>query len=287
LNKWLVGLASIAALVLLPSTTDDIDTYPPTLNSSSSPEELPLTVKPARGASRPLSVAEIRWWMSQYIWLQTAEARLATRRAIDRYNDVAGDFNPLCNGYKYRDGDREKARRDVDGARSAIVAAALEELQRLNGGEALTRTTQELLEFLEYKPGAIDGVYGPQTKAAIEAYQRKAGILADGLLSDDLLQELRVAHVRRLVGRERDPTSAVVVRVMEATRIAVSDAEVRISNDRGLLSDQTNEQGSVAFAAVPAGKLNIDVRRNEDRSRYTVQVTEEPRQEVLIILPTR
>jgi hypothetical protein len=192
----MIGLATLAALVLFSSRLVDMGTHPATLHSAST-EDLPLTVKPAVRTGRPLSVPEIRWCLSQDIWLRTAEARLATRRAIGHYNDLAGDFNRRCNGYRFRDDDREQAGRDIDGARDVIVAAALEEIQHLNGGPALARTTQELLETLGHDPGVIDGDYGPQTKAAIEAYQRGAGILADGLVSQELLRHLRVAVARR------------------------------------------------------------------------------------------
>jgi hypothetical protein len=288
--KWLIGLATIAALASFPTAIDDTDTRPPTLSSPST-DELPLTAKPAIGKNRPFSVAEIRWCMSQYIWLQTAQPRLATRRAVDRYNELAGDYNRRCNGYRYRESEREQARQDIAGARRQIVAAALEDIHQLSDGGARTRRAQELLEVLGYNPGVIDGVYGTQTKAAIEAFQREAGILVDGLLSEELLQHLTVTLARHRTGRSGREKAAtgVVILVVEATGGAVSDAEVRVSGDGGFHDDQlTNERGRVEFAAVPAGKLEVDVRRNGDRYRYTFQswITEEPHQELLITLPS-
>jgi hypothetical protein len=35
---------------------------------------------------------------------------------------------------------------------------------------------QKDLAYLEYKPGPIDGVLGPQTRAAVEAYERDKGL---------------------------------------------------------------------------------------------------------------
>ena len=40
---------------------------------------------------------------------------------------------------------------------------------------------QERLQGLGYNPGPIDGVVGPQTKAALQRYQRDHGLLASGL----------------------------------------------------------------------------------------------------------
>lgn len=42
------------------------------------------------------------------------------------------------------------------------------------------RQIQAVLKSAGYEPGAIDGVYGPMTVAAVEAFQRAAGIGVDG-----------------------------------------------------------------------------------------------------------
>jgi peptidoglycan hydrolase-like protein with peptidoglycan-binding domain len=47
-----------------------------------------------------------------------------------------------------------------------------------------------LLALGDYQ-GMVDGVAGQQTKLAIEAYQRKAGLAVDGAVSDQLLEHLR------------------------------------------------------------------------------------------------
>lgn len=300
--KWLTGLATIAALASFPGVVDDVGTRPPSPGSASteppgsgsaSTEQLPRTAEPAIGGNRTFSMAEIRWCMSQHVRLEAAQTRLATRRAVDRYNELAGDYNRRCNGYRYRGNDEAGARGDVERARPLIVAAALEDFERLSGGEALTRRTQELLELLGYNPGVIDGAYGAQTRAALEAFQREAGIPVDGLLSEQLLEQLVDTLATRATvryGREdAASTVEVVIVVTEGTREPVADAQVSVSGDREFQDDRvTDERGRVELAAVPAGKLDIAVRRSGGRFRYTsqLQVSEEPRQEVSIILPT-
>lgn len=157
--KWSTRLAAVAVLVWLPSATDDADSRPPT-GSPASTDEMQPTAKPAIRGNRPLSIAEIRWCMSQEIWLQAVQPRLATRDAIDRHNQRAGDYNRHCNSRKYRESDREEASRDIEAVRRLIVDAALEDIRRVNGGRALTRRTQDLLDLLAYDPGVIDGAYG-------------------------------------------------------------------------------------------------------------------------------
>lgn len=50
---------------------------------------------------------------------------------------------------------------------------------------------QTLLASLGYRIGSIDGRSGPQTQAAIKAYQKKAGLKASGRIDEALLTRLR------------------------------------------------------------------------------------------------
>jgi peptidoglycan hydrolase-like protein with peptidoglycan-binding domain len=47
-----------------------------------------------------------------------------------------------------------------------------------------------------YRPGPIDGVMGPRTRAAIQAYQRDAGLPVDGIASKQLAEHLLYALPR-------------------------------------------------------------------------------------------
>jgi peptidoglycan hydrolase-like protein with peptidoglycan-binding domain len=300
--RWLIGLATIAALAWFVRDMDDARNRRSIVELPST-QDLPPTELPAIGLNRPFSVPEIRWCMSQDIRLRTIKPRLGTRRAIDRYNEIADDYNLRCKGLTYSRADGEDATRTIDGARNLIAAAALEDIQRLNG-EGLTRQIQELLAMLGYEPGAVDGLYGTQTKVAIEAFQRAGRSDVDGLLSQELLDRLRFTHTRHLMGRdnaatetadENAQTAHVVVRVIErpqetATDVAdaqaVSGAEVKLVGNLAFNAEQlTDERGRAEFAAVPIGKLNIDVRRNNDHSGVIFQVTQDPAQEIWITLP--
>lgn len=294
-----LGVATLFGLALLSGAVGNADTPLATNDSRGNGKtsaavsglDPPPMKRPAIGVSGPLSVAEIRWCMSQEIGLQAIEPRLGTRDAFDRYNELADEFNRRCNARPYGKSDGAEAMQFIDSARGDIVGAALEDIQRLNDGE-LTRQIQELLEMLEYEPGAIDGVYGTQTKAAIEAFQLKVGWPVDGLLSQELLGRLRVAHMRQVTGREKPPTVSVAIRVMQAAPGAESDteavagAQVIVSGDQGLHQDQqTDERGRIELGRIRAGQLAVDVRRNGERYRSTFQVTEDPLQEFWITLP--
>jgi peptidoglycan hydrolase-like protein with peptidoglycan-binding domain len=53
---------------------------------------------------------------------------------------------------------------------------------------------QEELAAHGYRPGSADGVMGSQTRAAIEAYQRDAGLPITGVATKELLDHLKFAQ---------------------------------------------------------------------------------------------
>ena len=52
------------------------------------------------------------------------------------------------------------------------------------------RNIQAILIKLGYEPGEPDGVVGQQTTAAIKAFQKEAGLTADGSIDETLIRAL-------------------------------------------------------------------------------------------------
>jgi peptidoglycan DL-endopeptidase CwlO len=52
---------------------------------------------------------------------------------------------------------------------------------------------QRSLVSLGYAPGAIDGIYGPKTEHALEAFQTRSKLTADGILGPETLDALKKA----------------------------------------------------------------------------------------------
>ena len=64
---------------------------------------------------------------------------------------------------------------------------------------------QCLLRYLGYYYGDIDGIYGQQTKAAVERFQEAfSGIVVDGLAGDETDKALRHAVAYGMPGKEPD-----------------------------------------------------------------------------------
>jgi type II secretory pathway predicted ATPase ExeA len=79
---------------------------------------------------------------------------------------------------------------------------------------------QSRLNALGYKAGAVDGVVGPRTRAAIRRFQADAGLPVDGRISDPLITALRRQSTRsnfRTQGREK-PRRRILPAPSPATR---------------------------------------------------------------------
>jgi peptidoglycan hydrolase-like protein with peptidoglycan-binding domain len=191
----LVGAVLQIAVVLLGPTD-----RPRSFLAQLTPQRSNLRIEmPGAGRNQLLSVPELRWCMREDIRLEILETRGA-RSDVARVNDAVGTYNRRCTHFRYRDDDLAQARRDIDEARSSIVAEALAEASALTtpgkdklaatGYSVLTKDVQELLHALDYAPGPVDGRYGARTKAAVESFERDRGWPASGRISETLRKEL-------------------------------------------------------------------------------------------------
>jgi hypothetical protein len=63
-------------------------------------------------------------------------------------------------------------------------------------GDATLQEAQQRLTDLGYDPGTADGVYGPRTRQALEAFQRARNLPVTGVLDPGTLQELSQAKAQ-------------------------------------------------------------------------------------------
>src|SRR5688572_22730715 len=151
-----IGAAMQAAVVLLRRA----DPPPRSFIAQLAPTVTLELKMPRFGRYQLLSVAELRWCMREDIRLEVLEARRASDTA--RFYEAVGKYNLRCTQFKYRPDDLAEARRDIDAARSWIVAEALAEALDAAGPDelaapgysVLTRDVQELLRALGYAPGS-------------------------------------------------------------------------------------------------------------------------------------
>ena len=147
--------------------------------------------------------------LAQAVDSMSEQSRIATIRAIQetlnekgfKAGPADGAMGPRTRG-AIRDYQR-KAGLPVDGvaskdvldhmkfARPDVTAGGGGTAPKQAAGDPLTRDVQRELLRLGYYGGAIDGLYGPATRQAIERYQYDHGRSVTGNVGQPLLEELR------------------------------------------------------------------------------------------------
>ena len=85
------------------------------------------------------------------------------------------------------------------------------------------RTLQEVLSQLDCYSNYIDGVFGPKTRSAVEQFQKRQGLKADGIVGPATLSELGAEYLRK------NPPDTHVVRSGETLSIIAWKYGVKVS----------------------------------------------------------
>lgn len=64
-------------------------------------------------------------------------------------------------------------------------------------GDPTVKDVQETLRQLNFYGGEVDGLFGPNTRVAIEAYQSKMGLRVTGTVDESLLDQLGTGSVKK------------------------------------------------------------------------------------------
>lgn len=102
----------------------------------------------------------------------------------------------------------EGASSDI-GVQSPQSGANQTDASRDRRGDSVVSQVQERLKREGYAVGAIDGKFGPQTRAAVEQFQRDRGHDATGQLDESLLAEMGIeADTQQAANPEDDAAPA-------------------------------------------------------------------------------
>lgn len=190
-----------------PSTSASANSY----DRAPSPEPKPAQIQsepeftfelPPIGQGRILSMAQIRWCLRENIRMDAKEPLIASNSDVAVFNQSVNSYNSRCANYRYRRGNLERAKRQLEKLRFQIVEDAKREFKpialpvrsaptpRAKSAETV-REVQVLLKGLGYNPGPIDGQYGNKTSYAIKNFQRGLLKFQDGLINQEVLSDLR------------------------------------------------------------------------------------------------
>jgi lysozyme family protein len=76
----------------------------------------------------------------------------------------------------------------------SILAAGFSVIPLYAQSSGTIRDAQQVLKDKGFYDGAVDGIYGPKTRAAVRSYQEKQSLAADGRLGPQTLDSLGVKH---------------------------------------------------------------------------------------------
>ncbi len=93
---------------------------------------MPTYTIPSIGNGNILSFSEICWCLRQEMILDTVRSRMNSNSAILSFNTEVRDYNSRCGSYRYRTGDRERAREAVNAHREEILNEALHVAKKWN-----------------------------------------------------------------------------------------------------------------------------------------------------------
>ena len=169
-------------------------------------------------------------YIRAHMWLNLADSRLPAmdakyREAARQIRDhVARLLSPEALARAQRMAREWQPKADAGSASPAPRAA--------EGGDdtqARVAAIQRALARLGYDPGSADGVLGPKTRAAIRAFQAKAGLPEDGRLSERL--ESAVLAALAAAAPKREPARRALERASTGSGFRVSTAGHILTNE--------------------------------------------------------
>ena len=179
-----------------PTTVAPLSTSQPSLppDASASPQFEERI--PAVGTDRVLQKSEVRYCIFQGERLDILRDLLSGRQETNRFNNLISDYNTRCSRFRYREGVLQSVEAEVPDKLAVLridvrrllsswrEAPASSTAPSTSSTGLLDLTTaygaslvQERLKRLGYYSGAIDGLWGPKSRAALRMFKSSQGDL--------------------------------------------------------------------------------------------------------------
>ncbi len=118
---------------------------------------------------------------------------------------------------------------DDDRHRSQPEAADGPIAAKISAADATVQKVQTLLANLDLYSGPLDGIAGPQTSQAIQAYQKIVGLEQTGTVNDQLLAQLGARPTAPDIAPKPQPRPDITVRSKRMPHQHVHPARTRAS----------------------------------------------------------
>ena len=105
-------------------------------------------------------------------------------------------------------------------------------------GDPTVKDVQETLRELNFYDGEVDGLFGPNTRVAIETYQSKMGLRVTGTVDDSLLDQLGTGSVKPAVLPSPAPRREVAEPAVARTPDAAVAKPVSLTRDERIAKVQ-------------------------------------------------
>ncbi len=139
-------------------------------------------------------------------------------------------------------------------------------------GDPTVKRVQGVLKDLGFYDGAVDGLTGPNTRSAVEAYQRKVGLTVTGVIDGTLMEQLGATAAVPKPASRPDTAQGLVMKASVETEVqsqATDDRVVRIQ--AGLKAFGNND---IKLDGVVGAQTKAAIR--EFQSLFGLPVTGEP-----------
>lgn len=128
-----------------------------------------------------------------------------------------------------------------------------------------TRRVQSILKDLGYYAGEVDGIPGPNTSAAISAYQRKMGLDVSGRIDQTLMKELGAGDITGAIPPQPVADAAAVPtgsveRIQQGLR-AFGKLDISVDGVAGRRTRDAIREFETLFGMAETGKPSVAVER--------------------------
>ena len=123
---------------------------------------------------------------------------------------------------------------------------------KMEGGSQRVRETQRRLQRLGYRPGPVDGRFGPRTDAAVRWFQRKHGFKRDGVVGARTLAHLHYRSARTSQDARRSPGTDATTDVVAGERPREAAERQTSGTADGGPVEQVKEAPQVSGESEPA-----------------------------------